>query len=405
MNNWKLKFTVIWSGQAISIFTSAVLQMALIWHLAITTNSALILSLASIAGFLPMAVLGSFAGALVDRWNRKLTMIGADLFIAFVSLCLVVFTFFAEPPLWFILAVLFMRSVGTAFHSPAISAITPLLVPETHLTKCAGYTQSLQTLGFIAGTSVAAILYPLWGIRGMVALDVAGAVLASITVAAVNIPALPATVQEKRQSLAAEIKEAFAIIKGHRGLFALLWIGAGFTFFYAPVNALFPLMSMGHFGGTTTHASIAEIVFAAGMMVGGLILGLWGGFKNRGLTMSAAIALMGIAVGVSGILPSGGFVVFAFLSMLMGFSAPFYSGPHMAMMQEKIPPEYLGRVFGLYGSLMSIAMLLGLVVSGFSADTVGVPVWFLICGIVIFALALTAILTPSVRQIENSNVT
>jgi len=400
MNNWKLKFIVIWSGQAISIFTSAVLQMALIWHLAITTNSALVLSLASIAGFLPMAVLGSFAGALVDRWNRKLTMIGADLFIASASLCLVVFTLFAEPPLLFILAVLFMRSVGTAFHTPALSAVTPLLVPETHLTKCAGYTQSLQTLGFIAGASVAAILYPLWGIRGMVALDVAGAVLASITVAMVNIPALPKTVQEKRQSIILEIREAFTIFKVNKGLFALLWIGSAFTFFYAPVNALFPLMSMGHFGGTTTHASIAEITFAAGMMAGGVILGLWGGFKNRGLTIIAAIALMGLAVGISGILPSGGFVVFAFLSLLMGLSAPFYSGPNMALMQEKIPPEYLGRVFGFYGSLLSVAMLLGLVVSGFSADTLGVNVWFLISGVVIFLLALITILMPSVRNIE-----
>ena len=73
MDNWKLKFAVIWSGQAISIFTSAILQMALIWHMAVTTNSSFVLSIASIAAFLPMAVLGSFAGALVDRWNRKYT--------------------------------------------------------------------------------------------------------------------------------------------------------------------------------------------------------------------------------------------------------------------------------------------------------------------------------------------
>jgi DHA3 family macrolide efflux protein-like MFS transporter len=91
MNNWKLKFALIWSGQAVSFFTSAILQMALIWHLAIVTSSALILSVASIAGFLPMALLGSFAGALVDRWNRKATMIGADLFIAAVSASLCVY--------------------------------------------------------------------------------------------------------------------------------------------------------------------------------------------------------------------------------------------------------------------------------------------------------------------------
>jgi len=99
LSNWKLKFTVLWGGSAISVFTSAIMQMALIWHLAITTESALILSVASIAGFLPMVLLGSYAGALVDRWNRKLIMIVSDLYLAAIALGLVIFTFFAEPPL------------------------------------------------------------------------------------------------------------------------------------------------------------------------------------------------------------------------------------------------------------------------------------------------------------------
>jgi DHA3 family macrolide efflux protein-like MFS transporter len=376
------------------------MQMALIWHLAIITESAIILSLAAIAGFLPMTLLGSFAGALVDRWNRKHIMIISDLYLALIAIILVVITFFIRPPIWVIIAVLFLRSIGTAFHTPAISAVTPLIVPETYLTKVAGYTQSLQTLGFIAGTSIAAILYPLWGITGMVALDVGGAVLASITVLIVNIPSPLTEEQSQQQGIVTEIKESYAILKSQKGLFALLWIAAVFTFFFAPINALFPLMSMGYFGGTTTHASIAEITFASGMMLGGVILGLWGGFKNRGITMCAAIALMGAALTVTGVLPKNGFIIFAGLSLLMGLSSPFYSGPHMALMQEKIQPEHLGRVFGLYGSLLSASMLLGLVTTGLSADVVGVNIWFLVSGLVISLLAIVAVFTPSIRNID-----
>jgi len=376
------------------------MQMALIWHLAIITESALILSLAAIAGFLPMTLLGSLAGALVDRWNRKRIIIISDLYLAVIALVLVVITFFIQPPIWVVIVVLLLRSIGTAFHTPAISAVTPLIVPETYLTKCAGYTQSLQTLGFIAGTSIAAILYPLWGITGMVALDVAGAILASIAVLVVTIPSPPKGEHQERHGLVAEIKESFGIVKTHKGLFALLWIAAVFTFFFAPINALFPLMSMGYFGGTTTHASIAEITFASGMMLGGVLLGLWGGFKNRGITMCAAIALMGMALTVAGLLPTNGFVIFAGLSLLMGLSSPFYTGPHTALMQEKIQPEYLGRVFGLYGSLLSASMLLGLVTTGLSADVVGVDIWFLVSGVVISLLTIIAIVTPSIKNID-----
>ena len=84
----------------------------------------------------------------------------------------------------------------------------------------------------------------------------------------------------------------------------------------------------------------------------------------------------------------------------MGFSSPFYNGPQTALMQEKIAPEYLGRVFGLYGSIVSLAMPLGLVLSGFFADSVGVHRWFLISGAGCVLLALLALSLPSIRGIE-----
>jgi len=403
--SWKFKFGVIWSGQAISVFTSSILQMALIWHLAMLTGSALMLSMAAFAGFLPRALFGTVAGAFVDRWNRKLTIIGADLYIALISLALGILTIFITPPIWFILAVLFFRSIGSAFHTPAISAITPLIVPEEHLTKCAGYSSSLESIGFIAGTSVAAILYPIWGLDGMVWLDVAGAIIASLTIVVVKIPAPPKAEPCEavaKAGLFSEIGEAFIVLRKQKGLFALLWIGFAFTFVFSPINALFPLMSMDYFGGTTTQAAIAEVAFAVGMIVGGLLLGVWGGFKNRAVTMTLAIAILGVAIGISGILPTYGFAIFAVLSTFMGFSAPLYNSPAMALMQEKIDPEYLGRVFGVYGSLLSFAMLIGLVVSGVFADIVGVNILFLISGIIITVLSVITIMTPSIRNIEKS---
>ncbi|MCL2093298.1 MAG: MFS transporter [Treponema sp.] len=407
--SWKRPFFTVWAGQALSLLSSAVLQMGLIWHLALVSNSALVLSMASMAAFLPMALLMSFAGALVDRWNRKLTMIGADLFIALISLVLGLYTFYADPPLYLVMGVLFLRSLGTAFHSPAISAITPLLVPPSELTRCAGYTHTIQTLGFIAGTSLAAILYPLWGLRGMIFLDVLGAVLASLAVALVKIPPVPAgnsSIEQKPQkgnflkALGAEVVQGYGVLKEARGIFAVVWLGVIFSVFYSPVNALFPLLVFDYFGGTTTQASIVEILFALGMVGGGLVLGVWGGFKNRGLSLILSVALIGLPIGISGLLPPGGFMVFAALSFLMGFSAPFYSGPLKALVQERIGPEYLGRVFGLYGSLSSAAMFIGLIITGLLADMTGFTIWFVISGSIISLLALVMAAVPSIRGIE-----
>ena len=120
IRNWKQDFYTIWAGQAVSLITSGVLQMAIIWHLTNTTGSAMVLSMATLVGFLPQAVLGSAIGVLVDRWNRKMVMIGADVIIACAGLVLTVISLSAELPVWIVMLILFIRSVGTAFHSPAL---------------------------------------------------------------------------------------------------------------------------------------------------------------------------------------------------------------------------------------------------------------------------------------------
>ncbi len=401
--NWKRNFYTLWIGQAVSVLTSSVLQMVLIWYLTAKTQSALVLSLASMAGFLPSAALGLFAGALVDRMSRKAAMIGADLFIAAVSLTLVFASLGGGLPVWLVLAVLVVRSVGTAFHTPAISATTPLIVPVEELTKCAGYIQSLQTVGFIAGTALAGVLYPICSISQMVALDVAGALAATAAVLAVKIPKQEQSAESADQpDLWKEMKAGYQILKAQRGLFALMWTAALFMILYSPVNALFPLMSLDHFQGTTFHASIAEIAFAVGMLLGGVLLGIWGGFKERAIGIVASVAVMGAAIGLSGLLPSNGFWLFAACCLLMGLSTPFYNGPVTALMQERIAPEYLGRVFGLYGSVASLAMPIGLMLSGAFADRVGTPMWFAITGLLCIGLAVFMYLLPAIRKLDRT---
>lgn len=401
--SWKRNFYILWFGQAVSVLTSSVLQMALIWHLTAATKSAFVLSMASLAGFLPQAVFGMAAGAFVDRVSRKAAMIGADLFIAGISLILVAAAFMGPLPMWLILMVLAVRSIGSAFHTPAICAVTPLIVPAKELTRCSGYTQSLQTVGYIAGTAIAGVLYPIWSISGMVALDVAGALVATLAVAVIKIPVLEN--QASGQAVSGmwdEMKAGYNVLKQEKGLFSLLWIAAVFMILYSPINALFPLMSLEYFSGTTVHASIAEIAFSIGMLIGGVILGIWGGFKNRGAGIVASIAVMGIPICLTGLLPQNGFWGFAFLCIIMGCSVPFYNGPVTALMQERIAPEYLGRVFGLYGSIASIAMPIGLMLSGAFADQLGIHNWFFITGVICVILAVATYMIPSIRNIDKA---
>ena len=387
-NNWKLKFYTIWAGQAVSLITSAILQMAIIFYLTEKTGSAMVLSMASLVGFLPYAVFGPAIGVLVDRHDRKKIMIGADLIIAAAGAVLAIVALYMELPIWMVMVVLFIRSIGTAFHTPALNAVTPLLVPEEQLTKCAGYSQSLQSISYIVSPAVAALLYSVWELNAIIAIDVLGAVIASITVAIVRIPKLGDQVQSLKPNFIREMKEGMAVLRQNKGLFALLLVGTLYMFVYMPINALYPLITMEYFNGTPMHISITEIAYASGMLIGGLLLGLFGNYQKRILLITASIFMMGISLTISGLLPQSGFFI------------SFYSGVQTALFQEKIKPEYLGRVFSLTGSIMSLVMPIGLILSGFFADRIDVNHWFLLSGILIICIAIVCPMITEIRKLD-----
>ena len=400
---WRRRYFTILSGQAISLVTSGILQMTLIFYLTEKTGSALVLSLATFFGFLPQALLGPFIGVWVDRWSRKFVMIGSDLFIALSGVALALLALRMEPPIWVVLGILFLRSVGGAFYQPAISAVTPLLVPEDQLTKCAGYSSSIQSISFLVSPALSAVLYTRWHLSAIVGLDVLGAIISSAFVAFLTIPKPPKMENAPQTSFFGDLKDGYVAIREDRGLFTLVLIATLYMLVFMPINALFPLMSMGYFGGTTTHAAIAETTFSAGMLVGGLVLGVWGGFKRRTRTIGFSVLLMGLGLAVSGLLPKNGFVGFAALCVVMGFAAPFH-GVQTALFQERIAPECLGRVFSLSMSMMSVAMPVGLMLSGAFAEVIGVHNWFLISGVLVMAISALMMSLPSIRSLDEKPV-
>ncbi len=227
--NWKRNFFTIWAGQALSLITSSILQMVIIWYLIEQTGSAMVLSMATLVGFLPQALGGPLIGVMVDRWSRKKVMIMADIIVA-AAAALAVVALYMELPVWVIMIVLFIRSMGTAFHSTALNASTPLIVPEEQLAKCAGYSQSVQSASYIISPAAAALLYSTWDLNAVIAIDILGAMFACIAVAMITIPKPEAKESVTQSGFAEELKAGYDALKHHKGLVALLWVGGLYIF-------------------------------------------------------------------------------------------------------------------------------------------------------------------------------
>ena len=212
-----------------------------------------------------------------------------------------------------------------------------------------------------------------------------------------RLPALRAEAQGRPLRLWQGTREGLAVLRSHRWLWELSLICALFSVAFLPVSALFPLMSMEYFGGDSAAAALVETLFSAGMLAGSVLLGLWGGTRNKIITMTAAVLGLGLTLVLAGLLPPSGFRAFAGLSLLMGLSAPFFNSVFMALIQTKVEPEYLGRVLGLTGAIMTLASPLGLGLTALFADATDVPLWFLLAGVITLTCGGLMLLLPSVR--------
>jgi len=299
---------------------------------------------------------------------------------------------------------LLIRSIGSAFHTPCLQAVTPQIVPRDQLTRCAGYSQSLESVSQILSPVLAAILYQSWSLSGIVFLDVIGALMAVFTLVISRIPELDKKEDVSQLHIIREAKEGFRILRMNKGMMGLVFIRALYTLALMPTSALFPLMSMSYFGGSSTYASVVEVVFSIGLLVGSLILSRWGGTKNRIYTIVGSYLLMSGSLFVSGLLPTSGFIAFVICSLLMGISGPFYWGMYTPLLQSNFKPEYLGRVLSLSSSIGVICSPIGLSLSGVFAEVFGVEKWFLIAGAMTLLAAILCLSIPTIRECDKREV-
>lgn len=398
MKSWKTKFVLLGVGQAVSMLTSSILQISLVWYLTQKTLSPTIVTLSTLAGYLPRAILGLVTGAFIDRFDRKKILIFADLGIALAALVLATVAFFGDIPIWLIFVILCLRSVGAAFHTPSFNAVVPTMVPKEALTRCAGITQGFESVSLILSPALAALLFKLWDLSAIILLDVAGAAVAITIVAILPIARYANRGERVSLHIWQDTKEGFAVLRRVPGLMAVMVISTLYAFIYFPIGSMYPLITMAYFGGGVAESSVVEIAFSSGTLLGSFLLGIIGNKIRKLGGITASIGVYGLGLMAAGLLPPSGLRPFVVLSVLMGLTLPFFYGLRTAILQSNVSGEYLGRVLSLAYSVSLFASPLGLLFGGTFSELMGVNVCFFLCGVLSICLAAAMLLTPSVRK-------
>ncbi|MGH2569592.1 MAG: MFS transporter [bacterium] len=395
-------FLVLWSGQSLSLLGSAAVQFALIWWLTQTTGSATILATATLLGLLPQVVLGPFIGTLVDRWNRKAILLAADGLVALASLGLAALFALGVADTPHVLALLFARALGSAFHAPTMLASTSLLVSESRLTRIQGMNQALEGLLNVVAAPLGALLIGLLAMTGILLLDVGTALFAIVPLIFLRIPQPEVPAEGERASFRREVAEGFRYLWTRRGHRTLVLLSAAINLFLVPAFALLPLFVLQRLEGDAAALGWLTSALGVGLLAGGLVLGVWGGFRRRIVTTLAGLVALGVAVVGLGLTPQGSFAVALGAIVAVGVVAPLVNGPVLAILQATVAPRFQGRVFTLIGSLAAGAAPVGLLFAAPIAEIAGPGAFYLVGGSICAAMGIVGFFSSDLMGIEDA---
>ncbi len=383
--NWKAPFFLIWGGQAFSLLGSRLVQFTLIWYLTIQTGSATVLATATLVGILPQVILGPIAGSLVDRWNRRRIMMVADAAVAFITLSLAILFALEIVEIWHIYAMMFLRSLGGAFHGPAFMASSSLMVPKEQLSRIQGINQTLQGGLNIFAAPLGALLLELLPMQSILAIDIVTASIAITPLFFIGIPQPDRALAENGKvagNFLGDLREGFQYVLSWPGLLIFLLMATFINFLLTPASALTPLLVSEYFGGGALELGWLEAVFGVGVIIGGILLGVWGGFKRRMVTVLSGMVGLGAGMALVGLVPTDGFNLALAGMLLSGLMIPIVNGSVGAIMQATVDPDKQGRVFTLVGSAAAAMSPIGLILAGPLSDVLGIQTWFVIGGVV-----------------------
>ncbi|MCW3977439.1 MAG: MFS transporter [Candidatus Bathyarchaeota archaeon] len=391
------EFFIIFSGQSLSIVGSNLVQFALVWWLTSTTGSAVVLAFASIMALLPQVFIGPFAGAYVDRWNRRIVMIIADAFIAAVTFALFLLYAFNSVQIWHIYLLIFFRSLAGAFHWAAMQASTSLMVPQKQLSRVAGLNQSLNALANIVAPPLGALLLAFMPIQNILAIDMSTAAIAITPLLFILVPQPANNRDTDQRSLLSEMKEGIRFAWNWKGLRTVTLLAMMINFLVYPAFSLLPIHVTRFFNGGAIELAWLQSSYSIGLILGGITLSVWGGNNKRVITALTALAFNGLGLLIFGATPASILLLAIGSIFFSGLMNTIVNGTIFALLQAEVPAEKQGRVFTLILSLSTGMALIGLALAGPIAEMINVGFWYLAGGIVIVLTSVASFSLPTIR--------
>jgi DHA3 family macrolide efflux protein-like MFS transporter len=280
-----------------------------------------------------------------------------------------------------------VRALGAGIQMPAISAFLPQIVPEDKLTKVNATYSSLQSLVTLASPMLSGALLTIATLEAIFFIDVITASIAvSILFLFLHVPVHAKAAAKQQISYFGDMSAGLTYVNNHGFIKTLFVFDAVFLILIAPLSFLTPLQVARSFGNDVWRLTVIEVAYSLGMVLGGVVMASWGGFKNKIHTMVFAGLAIGLFTFALGIVPF--FWIYLVIMGLVGLVLPIFNTPFTVLIQQKVDGDFLGRVFSVLTMISTSLMPLSMLVYGPLADSIKIE-WLLIgTGLLMLALGL-----------------
>ena len=366
-NTWKRKTALFLASQCITLFGSMIVQMAIVWYVTLETSSGVWVAAFTICSYLPQFLISFFAGAWADRYNRKNLILLSDGLITIATLIMFLLMPLISVDSILLSALMVMavvRSVGAGVQMPAVNAVIPQLVPEEHLMRYNGINATMQSIVQFAAPAVAGAVLSIGTFRSTLLIDIVTAVIGIGLLSCVLLP--KQEVPNENVSVLSEIKAGISYSFSNKIIGRVLTVYGLFILLSVPAGFMAALLVSRVYGDTYWYLTAVELVGFAGMTLGGVLMGIWGGFKSRLRTFSVGLVILSIMTIGMGVSPY--FIIYLLMMFVYSIAITMIQTAATTIIQENAQELMLGRVFGLMGAMYSGFLPIGMAIFGPLAD-------------------------------------
>ncbi|KAB8195915.1 amino acid adenylation domain-containing protein [Nonomuraea phyllanthi] len=399
-------FFLVAFGQLVSLIGTGLTTFGLGLWVYQQTQSISMFAIVSVMALLPAVVLAPIAGAVADRWNRRLIMITADSAAGCASAALAALLWTGSLQLWHVYVIVAVGAVSTAFHQPAYIAAVAQLVPKRYYGRANGLAQLGEAAGTVLAPLLGGALMAVIGLNGIIVIDLTTFAFAATVTLAVRFP--DTLFKKREESFWREVTGGWRYISRRHGLLAIILFTSFLNFPFAMVEVLATPLLLDL--TDTRGLGVALAMTGVGLLVGSVIMTVTGGLARRTHGILGSFMALGVSFAIIGLAPHpalpaiGLFCVGLFTALL---NAHWFS-----IVQQKVGLDLQGRVIAT-NLMLSWAMVpIGFLLAGPLVEHVfdpiagaaqgrGIALLTLVAGAVTVLIGLVAFRYRPVRYLED----